>query len=258
VTSCRIVTAASEKGGAGKSTAIVSIAGAAAELGERVLVIDVDPQAAATAALGATATKPTLYEVLLGGAGPHEAISHTAGGIDVIPADDDLAAAALQLPSQDGWQRALRRAVDVVASDYTLVLIDTPPGLGVLPFIGLAAADSVITTCPPHYAALRLVDRLLDTIRRAEPYAPGLELAAVIPWQVTRRTLHQDEALEEIIRRWGTLELAPVPDRVAVRDAAVSGVPITGFAPTSDIADVIRTITKEILTRVPLTERARR
>ena len=183
---------AAHKGGAGKTTAAVNVAGCAAELGRKVLLVDVDPQGAATAAIGGADTKPTLYEVLAGRATIDEAVRPTSvKGLDVLPADLDLAGAELELPRRAQWQTALRNALAPSGARWDLVLLDSAPGLGVLPFVALAAADRAVVTSPPTFLSVRAMRHLLATVEQAAGFAPGLEVLGIVPSIVGRRSLHR-------------------------------------------------------------------
>lgn len=259
---------AAEKGGGGKTTLAASFAGALAEgstrgrrgPSRRVLVIDLDPQGAVSAALGAVPSGSSVYNVLMGGTDPASAIvpSQTPG-IDVLPAVEDLAGATLELPRRPNWQTSMRDVLDQMDA-YHDIVIDTPPGLGVLPMIGLVAAQYVLVPLPPAFGSLRLMDRTLATVERARTFSPQLVVVGLVPWMVGRRTLHRDEALAEMQKRWPDLVLtrrkggpAGIPERVAFQDAAVEGLPITAYLPTSPAAVAVRELTKEILSRASTT-----
>ncbi|MDA8063575.1 MAG: ParA family protein [Actinomycetota bacterium] len=252
---------AGAKGGSGKTTLAVSVAGVLAEgstrdragLGRRVLVVDLDPQAAATAALGATCPAGGgVYSVLVSGADASGAVvASRTPGIDVLPASAALAGAALELPRRDGWQVRLRDVLDGLGGAWDDVVIDTPPGLGVLSMVGLVAARWALVPTPPEWASVRLVDETLATVERARSIA-GSDLAVlgVVAWRVGRRTLHRDEALGALSARWSQLLLdGAIPERVAYAEASLDGLPVTAYLPASPAAAAVRDLTKEILTR---------
>jgi len=241
---------AAHKGGSGKTTAAVNVAGCAADLGHKVLLVDVDPQGAATAAVGGADTKPTLYEVLAGRASLDDAVRPSSvKGLDLLPADLDLAGAELELPRRAQWQTALRAALAPAAGRWELVVLDSAPGLGVLPFVALAAADRAVVTSPPTFLSIRAMRHLLATVDQAAGFAPGLEVIGVVPSIVGRRSLHRDEAMAEMTKRWPKLILPEMPDRVVFADAAVAGQPVVIYAPTSPAAQAVRALTKEVLKR---------
>lgn len=245
----RLVVAA-HKGGAGKSTAAVNLAAALAEMGRRTLVVDVDPQGAATAALGVRLGKASLHHVLTGTATMAEAIVPTAvEGLDVLGADLDLAGDGVTLARAPGWQSRLREALDAGAGDYQVVVIDSAPGLGVIPFLALVAGDQVLVAAPPSFLTLRAMSQVMDTVAQAEAFNQGLRVLGIVPSIVGSRTLHRDEVLEELEKRWPGLILPSLPRRVVFEDAAALGQAVVTFAPTSTAAAAVRALASEVVAR---------
>jgi chromosome partitioning protein len=241
------LTVAAHKGGAGKTLVVANLAGALALQGDQVLAVDADPQGALSAALGVRPTKPTLYEVLRGRAQAADAIETTATDrLDVLPADLDLAGAEIELTRRPGWQPTLRHALDPVRGSYQLVLIDTPPGLGVLPYAALVAADAAVLVCPPDFLAFRALPTLLDTVQRARAEVAHLRPLGIVPTLTGARTRHEAEVLAELQARHGDLLLPAVPRRVVVADAALAGEPVVTFAPYSEPAEVFAALAKEV------------
>jgi chromosome partitioning protein len=231
------------KGGSGKTTVAVNLAGALAQLGQRVLVVDTDPQGAASAALGVEPVKPTLYEVLLGGAKRHEAIVGTSTpGLSILPSDLDLAGAEVELPRHDRWQQRLSDALISLEEVCDVAIIDTPPGLGVLSFSALQAATGVLVVCPPEYMAFRSLPHLREMAERA-----GVPLVGVVPTMTTTVSRHAREVIEQLEEQYPELLLPSIPRRVALQDAALSGVPVTTFEPRSDAALRFLALAREVL-----------
>lgn len=236
------IAVAAHKGGSGKTTVSVNLAGALVSAGHRVLVVDVDPQGAAAAALGVTVAEPTLYEVLMGHARPSEAIQPTSiEGLSVLPANLDLAGAEVELPQTPAWQSALRKALSTVR-DYDVMVIDTAPGLGVLPYIALTAADRVLVVCPPDYLSLRALPTVLDAATRAR-----VPLIGIVPNKVEGRTRHEAQVLEVLHAEHGTSLLPEIPGRVVLRDATIAGEPVSAYAPHSDAAAAFDRLAKEVM-----------
>lgn len=232
---------AGHKGGAGKTTVAVNLAGALVAAGRRVLLVDVDPQGAASAALGLSAGKPTVYEVLTDGVRVGDAVRASGiVGLDVLPADLDLAGAEVELPRRPGWQTALRDRLEDSCS-YDVTVIDTPPGLGVLPYLALMTADRVVVVCPPDFLGLRALPSILEAAGRA-----GVELIGIVPNAVERRTRHEAEALEILREQHGTLVLSEIPRRVVVRDAAAAGRPVCQYSATSEVAVAFEHLALEV------------
>jgi len=235
------IAVAAHKGGSGKTTVSVNLAGALAAQGGRVVVVDADPQGAAGASLGSPAVKPTLYEVLSGVASLQEAVRPTAHErIDLIPGDLDLAGAEVELPRQDGWQTSLRRALGSLRA-YDVAIIDTAPGLGVLPYVALAAADQVLVVCPPDFLSFRSLPTVLEAAERAR-----VPLIGIVPNRVGARTRHEGDVLAELRARHGAQLLGEVPRRVALQDAAIAGQPISVYSPVSEAAEAFDRLAREV------------
>lgn len=240
----RIVIAA-HKGGSGKTTVAVNLAGALAQLGMRVLLVDTDPQGAASAALGVDPRKPTLYEVISGTAKRHEAIVGTStSGLAILPSDLDLAGAEVELPRQERWQQRLNDVLTSLDEFCDIAVIDTPPGLGVLSYIALQAATEVIVVCPPEYMAFRSLPHLREMAARA-----NVPVTGIVPTMTTSVSRHAREVLCQLQDEYPGLLLPSIPRRVALQDAALSGLPVTTFEPNSDAAHRFMALAKEVLDR---------
>jgi chromosome partitioning protein len=241
----RIVIAA-HKGGSGKTTLAVNLAGALGAGGRRVLLVDLDPQGAAGAALGVKPTKPSAYEVLMGTASCEHALAATAhAGLSVLPADLDLAGAEVELPRRLDWQSSLDRVLHQLGSSYDVCVIDTPPGLGVLSWCALNAAHAAVVTCPPEFLAFRSLEHLQEMAEEA-----GAPIVGIVPTMSTARTRHAREVTELLVAEHDDLVLPSVPRQVSLQDAAVAGKPITSFSPTSDVTSIFIQLADEVYSRV--------
>lgn len=244
------IAVAAHKGGAGKTTVTVNLAGALAAAGRQVLIIDGDPQGAAGAALSVAVEKPTLYEVLSGQAPAEDALcSTTTPGVTVLPADLDLAGAEVELPRQADWQMAIARVLGPLTGRFDVALIDTAPGLGVLPYAALVAATGVLVTCPPEFLAFRALPHVVETVNRAQGLTPALTLLGIVPVLVSRRSRHEREVLDALATDYPGQVLTEIPRRVVLQDAQIAGQPVSAYAPTSDAAHAFTQLAEEVLAR---------
>jgi chromosome partitioning protein len=246
------IAVAAHKGGVGKSTMAAGIAAALALSGRRVLVVDVDPQGAVGALLGITdPTGPGLYEVLRGQARAGDTVLTTSvDRLWLLPSTPDLAGADLELPAHRGWQQALAAVLDTLPAQLDVIVIDTPPGLGVLPVIGLSAATHVLMITEPEYLSVRALPDGLDTIHRIVTASGGApRLVGIVPNQFDGRERHQRDALELLRERYTDWLLAPIPDRVAVKDAGIAGTPVALYRPTNAASLAIAVLAQEVYRR---------
>jgi chromosome partitioning protein len=169
--------------------------------------------------------------------------------MSIIPADLDLAGAEIELPRLTGWQTRLRRLIDVLAPRYDAVVIDTAPGLGVLPFLGLAAARQVLIVCPPEFLAFRALEPVLTTIHRAQDLVGELRILGLVPTLASRSTRHYREVLEELVRGYPELVFPEIPRRIAVQDAQLAGPAVIEYAPASDAALAFHVLAREVIRR---------
>jgi chromosome partitioning protein len=247
MSSTPVLAVAAFKGGAGKTSVTVNLAGALAAAGHRVLVVDADPQSAATDWLGAEAAKPTLYEVMRGEAPTEAAVRRsTTTGIDVLVTDLDLSMADLELASTEGWDRLLRTRLDQVLPRYDVVLIDSGPGLTPLAYSALRSADQALLVVRPRFGDVRALHMAYAAANRAQRPVLGLVVN-----QVARDTTHQKLMLAEILEVAGASQLlGEVPERIAVPDAAGVGKPVSQYAPASDAAAAYAALAAEVITRL--------
>jgi chromosome partitioning protein len=241
-----------EKGGVGKTSIAVNVSVGAARRGLRTLVIDADPQGNATLALTGgqgAGDGPTLADVLMGDAGPAEAIRRTTtAGLHLLPADARLADAAVALVNELGRERRLRQALDAVGG-FDLAVIDTAPTRGLLTINALAACDDVYAPCDPGLFALAGLASLRDMIAMVGKHldAPALRLAGVILSRAGRDNLSRD-TLARLREAFGPLVLdAVIPAAVAVGEANARGLAVADHAPGSAVAKAFEALVAEII-----------
>jgi chromosome partitioning protein len=247
----RIISVANQKGGVGKTTTALNLASALHKEGRRVLLVDLDPQAALTTSVQPPTVKTgrTVYEVLLSQSSAKQATLRLRSAPDLIPASIDLAAAELELAAEMGRERVLADALATVADAYDFIIIDCPPSLGLLTVNALVAAGEVLVPLQCEYLAMRALNLLMRTIERVRSRLnPKLELAGILVTMYNGRTIHSREVLEEVRKSFGE-KVFPVVVGSSVRfkESPAAGLSILDYARTHDGARAYRELAKEVL-----------
>ena len=240
------------KGGVGKTTTTVNLGACFAELGRRVLIIDLDPQANASTGLGLNLRQldHSLYDVLLQDVPLEDVIEPVSvKNLFVAPASLDLAGAEIELVPAMNRERKLKDAIESVSDDYDIVLIDCPPSLGLLTINGLTAATEVLVPIQTEYYALEGLGQLIrnvDLVTRN--LNPTLELSTIVLVMFDGRTKLSGQVADEVREHFGDKVMKHViPRTVRLSEAPSFGQPITTFDPESRGAIAYRTLAKEIL-----------
>lgn len=246
----RIITVANQKGGVGKTTTVLNLGSALHREGKRVLLVDLDPQAALSTSLAIDAGKDhkTVYQILLSQVRATRAIRRSRSGPDLIPANIDLAAAEVELVAEMGRERVLAEALHPVHDRYDFILIDCPPSLGLLTINALVAAQEVIIPLQCEYLAMRGLGLLLRTIERVKAKLNrNLKVAGILVTMYNRRTLHAQEVLDEVRKSFGD-RVFPVVVKSSVRfkEAPAAGLSILDYAAFHEGAQVYRELAKEL------------
>jgi chromosome partitioning protein len=244
-----------QKGGVGKTTSTINLGAALAEYGRRVLLVDLDPQGALSAGLGIAAheLERTIYDLMLSPNTPMTDVLMPTGieGVDLIPANIDLAAGEVQLINEVGREHTLARALRHVLHAYDYVLIDCQPSLGLLTVNALACAHGVIIPLAAEYFSLRGVALLVDTISKVQDRInPDLSLEGVLITMYDGRTVHAREVVGMLHQRFGDTVFDTVIGRtVKFPETTVAGEPITSYAPISPAAQAYRALAREVIAR---------
>jgi len=256
----RLVAIANQKGGVGKTTTAVNLGAALAELGYRVLIVDLDPQANATTGLGLSSREVdrSIYDVLLHGARVQDCV-RPAGveGLFVLPATIDLAGAEIELVPALSRELRLRRALAPMSGGYDYTLIDCPPSLGLLTVNALSAATEVVVPMQCEYYALEGLSQLMRNVELVQDHLnPGLVLSAIVLTMYDARTNLAEQVAAEVRRHFGDKVCRHViPRTVRLSEAPSFGQPITLFDPSSRGSTAYRELAREVSGGAP--ERAR-
>lgn len=244
-----VIALANQKGGVAKTTSTLSLGAAWAEMGDRVLLVDCDPQAALTYSMGVDPEdlEVSLHDVFVGRAGIAD-ILWEAHGCHVAPATIDLAGSEVYLLTKTGREFVLGRALTKVADAYDIVIIDCPPSLGILTINALTAADEVIIPLQCESLSQRGMSHLLETIEDVRQFTnPQLSIRGVIATMFDPRTKHTREILSNVTDSYGLKVLEP-PVRKSIRfaEAPAAGETIFQRAPSVPGAEAYRQIAREL------------
>lgn len=248
----RIITVAMQKGGSGKTTTAVNLAATLAEVGRRVLLVDLDPQANATSWYAIRDAGKGMFACLCENARIDTIITNTdTTGVNVAPASTWLIGAERALAAEVGAETLLRRRLRDVADHYDVVLIDTPPTLGILTVAALVAADQVLVPVAAHVLALNGLAQLLDTIGTVrDRLNEKLELLGIVPCRLDARTRHGPEVVAELRKRFPAETFTTaIRENVRLAEAPSFGQPITSYDTRSAGADDYRALAGEVLAR---------
>jgi chromosome partitioning protein len=249
----RVISIANQKGGVGKTTTTISLGAALGELGQRVLLVDFDPQGALSVGVGINSIELdlTIYNLLLDKSVTFEDVvcKTNVTGVELLPGNIDLSAAEVVLVSEVAREQALMRVLAPIKDEYDLILIDCPPSLGLLTVNALTASDSVVIPLECEFFALRGMALLIDTIEKVrDRLNPELEVEGVIPTMYDGRTLHSREVLARVREAFGArLFSTMIPRSVRFAEAPVVGQPILTYAGDSKGAEAYRRLAREVL-----------
>jgi chromosome partitioning protein len=248
-----IHTLVNQKGGVGKTTTAINLGAYLAYYGQRVLLVDMDPQANATSCLGID--KRTVnggtYEVLIGKVPALTHILHNPRlKISLLPASPALAGAEIELVGEENRESFLKKALSPIADRYDYTLIDCPPSLGLLTVNGLVAArDGLIIPVQCEYLALEGVGQLINTIERVRSALfPQLRVRGVVLTMYDGRTRLANDVVEEVRRHFpDQVYNSVIPRSVRLAEAPSYGQPISAYAPISSGAEAYAALAREVL-----------
>ncbi len=249
----RIYTLANQKGGVGKTTTAINLGAYLARYGQRVLIVDIDPQSNATSSLGVDkqGVQGGSYQAIIqGAANPSHILYNERLNLSLLPSSPELAGAEVELVTEEGRESRLKEALLPLTERYDYLLVDCPPSLGLLTVNGLVAAtDGVIIPVQCEYLALEGLGQLTQTIRRVRAaFFPGLRVRGVVLTMFDGRTNLSADVVSEVNRHFPELVFKSViPRSVRLAEAPSYGLPISVYAPSSSGAKAYEALAREIL-----------
>lgn len=248
----KVIAITNQKGGVGKTTTSVNLTAILADMGMRVLVVDLDPQGNTTSGLGMTVAEKSIYEVITGRVGMRDCIQHSQWkGLDVAGADIRLAGAELELVGVEQREYRLKNALAGVQKEYDFIFIDCPPSLSLLTLNALAACDRVLIPIQCEYYALEGVTSLMNTISRVKKtFNPGIDIEGILLTMLDGRTNLGLQVVDEVKKHFKKKTFATtIPRNVRLGEAPSHGEPIHIYDPRSSGALAYKALAAEVLER---------
>lgn len=255
--STRVIAIANQKGGVGKTTTVINLSACLAEKGRRILVVDLDPQANATSGLGLPKLEnASLYRVMLGDGDVRDLIKTTpVDGVDMIPAELDLAGCEVEIARTDNYLQCLKNVISPLAAEnkYNFIFLDCPPSLGILTMNALTAADSMLIPMQCEYYALEglsTINRLVGQLQSCGAN-PDAKIEGILMTMFDGRTNLSDEVVGEVRKHFGgKVYRTVIPRNVRLSEAPSYGIPIIRYDAHSSGAKAYRHLAREFLSRM--------
>lgn len=249
----RIYALVNQKGGVGKTTTAINLGAYLADLGQRVLLVDLDPQANATSCLGIDkhTIKAGSYEAIMGSRPATECVLHNKlFKLSLLPSSPSLAGAEVELVNELARETRLKQALAPIRERYDYILIDCPPSLGLLTLNGMVAAqDGLIIPVQCEYLALEGLGMLMDTVDRVrKALFPQLRIRGVLLTMYDNRTNLSQEVVDEVRKHFKDRAFsAIIPRSVRLAEAPSFGQPIIAYFPNSPGGEAHRALAEEVL-----------
>ncbi|NNC99218.1 MAG: ParA family protein [Gammaproteobacteria bacterium] len=247
----KVISITNQKGGVGKTTTSINLAASLVQLGKRILLIDMDPQANATVGCGIDSddVDNTIYDLLLLEASAQQAIIRCDSGIDMITANGDLAGAQVELLNEIGRELRLQKGLAPILDDYDYIFIDCPPALNVLTINALVASDSVMIPMQCEYFALEGLSALISTVRKIrETLNPRLKIEGLLRTMFDGRNSLSNEVSKQLQTHFGDkVYQTIIPRNVRLAEAPSYGQPAIVYDPSSKGAQAYRALADELL-----------
>lgn len=243
-----VITVFNQKGGVGKTTTVVNTGAALAQKGKKVLVVDMDPQGNSTSGLGLYEFDNMIYDFIIDE--NKETIYKTnTKNLNIIPSNREFAGVELELSQLENWQFRLKKVLDEVKEDYDIIIIDSPPSLGVLSIMSLVASDKILIPVQSEYYALEGVSQLIDTITLVrENFNPNLNILGVLICMFDSRNNLSNSVVDEVNNFFkDKVFKTKIPRNVRLAEAPSFGKSILEYDKFSRGAWAYKKLAKEII-----------
>lgn len=250
----KIIAVANQKGGVGKTTTTVNLAACIAELGKKVLLIDMDPQGSATSGFGVNKVEQekTVYELLLGEYSVNECILRDViPGVSIIPSNVNLAAAEIELIGIEDKEFILKKELEYVLNDFDYIMFDCPPSLNTLTLNAMTTSNSVIVPIQCEYLALEGLSDLITTVNLVkERLNPSLDLEGIVFTMFDGRTVLSQDVVNTVTQSFpDKVYQAKISRNVRLSEAPSFGKPINIYDPKCSGTENYRALAKEVVSR---------
>jgi len=252
----KIVAVLNQKGGVGKTTTCVNMAGYLAEMGKKILLLDIDAQGNATSSVGIEKNTKfkTIYDVIIDDSTIEEVILPTNfANLSVIPANDDLSGVEVELGKMNNKEKVLRKIITKIKDKYDFVLIDCPPALGFTTVNVLTASDSVIIPIQCEYFALEGLSQLMYTIKLVKKHLnENIEVEGVVLTMKDSRSNLGQQVAQDVNKYFGKKAYSTViPRNIRLAEAPSFGMPISAYDPKCPGALAYKSLTEEFIKNQP-------
>ncbi|HIW04306.1 MAG TPA: AAA family ATPase [Firmicutes bacterium] len=266
----KVIAISNQKGGVGKTTTCINLSAFVALMGNKVLVVDIDPQGNTTSGFGIVGEskdnlRRTIYDVMMGDATVRDTVCKTTvPNLQVVPANIEFAGADVELMSlEESREKVLRRALAPVREDYDYIFIDCPPSLNVFSVNALTAADSVLIPMPGDFFSLEGIAQLMNTVKLVKKHLNhALEIEGVVMTMYDGRSNLSNQVAQEVLKWFGkSVFKTRIPRNVTLGEAPSYGLPVVQYYPTSKGSLAYMDLAVELLRRdgkkaAPLTDLA--